>query len=1399
MPPTALIDSLRNVRVRVRRLSLLRGFGFVVSSIAGLLLAVVLLDYFLNLAPIPRIVVMLAAAVMVVMAIVRWIARPAAARMGLTEIAARLEEAFPQFDDRLRSAVDFSSQSSPGSRVMQDRVMIQAAELAEQTDLTSAIVTKPVWYSLAGAGGSLVALALIALLMGSEYLSPAMSRLLTPFHAQPWPKRVQIAMDGQLPDRVPAGRQIDVRLHLVKGDKPSRQAELCWDWGDGRVEKELMTRGADGVYAATLDAHGQGTMHVWTESGDDATAARTISVVEPMGIKSVELLVTPPPYTKQPATTLELDSAAATVTYGSTLSLIATFNKNIDPAHPLNVLPGQGQSKTPTINWQPAAGDAATGNWIARNTVAFALRAFDTDGFPNNDASEYQVIVRPDQPPDVQITYPEHNEECTPQAIVPIRAIAEDDFGVSSLRLVVMRLGDNPQSLANIDLVQNAVPTNGATWTALESTGEMRRWQVEYPWDLSKIQPPLKSGDMIEYHLEVTDNFSFEGNTHPPVSSSRFRISIVSQEQFASLMGDLVAQVRQQVVDVRNSQRAMKEETGDLQKQVAGEKKFTLADRAQAEALVATQTTAASQTRSASERLADLVRRMDENKSTAQDLRSMSADVRDALADVAEHPMKAAASKIDDAKDLTGDDSKIASARSTDLDAAQDQQEEAARKLDEAASRMGEAGGLPKEIEQLQEILAEQNRISHASDELGLRNLGKTPDQLSDPDRAQQQKNAADQDLLADKTDKAIDQLNSLANRLQKTDPASSQAMQQAAKSGQQQSVASQMRQSSQAQRQNQQSAAQQSQSQAEVGLQMMIRQLEEAQRHKLEELSRQLADMKDQIQSLIRQQAELNYQNLELRQGDVLAKTDPKVLDDLLDKAQWTRGHEPPVPDLDTQSRLQEQNERNARSVGKQAETLPDGSALEVGLDRAAQQMSRAISFLRDDSQTDTDRLAAAYEPPQIEALAALVKTADTLAEQMRKNDEKLNQQKKDSLRVAYEKILVAQKKIDADTKSLDQSPRTPDGQLGHRDEIRLRQLPGEQNDLADSTAKLQSDLSALGGIVYVWANNDIVDAMRDVQADLGIPKTDAVTQSEQQRIEDQLQAMIESLKVKPKQSQFTQGHNNAGGKGGSGGAPPLPPEAELRLLKRLQQAINKSTVTLSSQPTPPDAKLIALGQRQGELRTLLAQLLDKATKGQVALGPEADPKQKLPEEASDEDIDNQELEHVLLNGDGQPDPDQVKNDVALVGQRMSRSHQRLANDHDPGQTTQKIQKRILDNLDSLIEMARAEQSEPKPGQGQPSQATDPTAGLQPDNQASHQPPQSVGGSTPAATATNNRDVNTTGTPTTDITQTLKEWGALSPRKRAAVIEAATEKPIEKFRGLIDDYYKALGTRTGE
>src|SRR5205814_1162948 len=84
----------------------------------------------------------------------------------------------------------------------------------------------------------------------------------------------------------------------------------------------------------------------------------------------------------------------------------------------------------------------------------------------------------------------------------------------------------------------------------------------------------------------------------------------------------------------------------------------------------------------------------------------------------------------------------------------------------------------------------------------------------------------------------------------------------------------------------------------------------------------------------------------------------------------------------------------------------------------------------------------------------------------------------------------------------------------------------------------------------------------------------------------------------------------------------------AELRLLKAMQLAVNKNTKAADALPKAQQDKpgLVALGNRQGKLRTLLDNLLKKATQGKEGLNPEPDPKDKLPEEAGKETIETKE-----------------------------------------------------------------------------------------------------------------------------------------------------------------------------
>ena len=43
------------------------------------------------------------------------------------------------------------------------------------------------------------------------------------------------------------------------------------------------------------------------------------------------------------------------------------------------------------------------------------------------------------------------------------------------------------------------------------------------------------------------------------------------------------------------------------------------------------------------------------------------------------------------------------------------------------------------------------------------------------------------------------------------------------------------------------------------------------------------------------------------------------------------------------------------------------------------------------------------------------------------------------------------------------------------------------------------------------------------------------------------------------------------------------------------------------------------------------------------------------------------------------------------------------------------------------------------------------------------------------------------------ELKESLAEWGALTPRQRAAVMEGKGEQVLDSYRKIIEDYYKRL------
>jgi hypothetical protein len=566
-----------------------------------------------------------------------------------------------------------------------------------------------------------------------------------------------------------------------------------------------------------------------------------------------------------------------------------------------------------------------------------------------------------------------------------------------------------------------------------------------------------------------------------------------------------------------------------------------------------------------------------------------------------------------------------------------------------------------------------------------------------------------------------------------------------------------------------------------------------EADRRKLEELARKLDDLQKQIANLIRRQSGHNLDNLFLQGPDRIGKLETKLRESLITQAERDATNPSTISDVGVLSAGQEQTERNTRDIAKTAGDLPDGAEPSDHLTDAADKMERAIVSLRD------SKLAEAYDPPQVDALAALQAAKRIVDQQKSAADKKVQDRQKEAIRQVYVKLKEDQEKLNAATLQIDSSPRLDDGSLHREDAVRLGQLPGEQGRLADRAAKLDEDLSALGSIVYIWANHDLVRTMKEVKDDLGKPQTGHPTQIEQKRIVAQIDAMVRDLMIKPIESKFAQ-HNGGGGGGGKSGAG-LPSEAELRLLKDLQLSTNDATKDAAALEKKDQPVLLSLGNRQGEMRNLLDQLLRNASQGQMKLGPEPDNRDQLPEEAGAEEIENQELDKSLL--DDKPGAEVVQKDMDLVGDRMARARQRLALNSDPGKVTQAIQERIALNLDDLIEMARKKEAQTQ-GQSDPNAQAQQAmgkpkidSGAQPQNSQANSGVHKQTGATPAGNTYNPSGGSSSPDLSTDIHQKMAEWGGITPRQREAVIEGSGEQIIDKYKNLVDDYYRSLATKT--
>jgi hypothetical protein len=143
-----------------------------------------------------------------------------------------------------------------------------------------------------------------------------------------------------------------------------------------------------------------------------------------------------------------------------------------------------------------------------------------------------------------------------------------------------------------------------------------------------------------------------------------------------------------------------------------------------------------------------------------------------------------------------------------------------------------------------------------------------------------------------------------------------------------------------------------------------------------------------------------------------------------------------------------------------------------------------------------------------------------------------------------------------------------------------------------------------------------------------------------------------------------------------------------------------------------------------------------------------------------------------------------------------MSEASRRLDVEFDAGDETQAVQATILRRLDDAIQQAAAQRKLQQSSSRQPSgdrrtapdQPTDPQAkpGADPADAAAGDPARTTEAPAGGAASTE----RTTGG---DLRETRSAWGNLPPRERDEVIQGSREQFLDRYRHMIERYFRAL------
>jgi hypothetical protein len=766
--------------------------------------------------------------------------------------------------------------------------------------------------------------------------------------------------------------------------------------------------------------------------------------------------------------------------------------------------------EVPTSLGASFKGDTWSFTWVARESLRIPVHPVDKFGIASDAESVFRVEVRPDQSPEATVTVPAEDTEALPTATLNVTAEARDDVGLDSVaaewRLARKPSGSEgaaPEPIAEYSVLVSE--GGGAAEQPAEAASARRALVASGTLDLAQIG--AKPGDEVWITALAKDLYALDGRRHEPVRSAMRKVKVISREQ-------LVEQVWAELGAVRRTAIRMAEQQQALRDTVAQNREGTAASRDQA-ALAE----AATRQEGAIERLSQRVK---SNALADEEIAGVLDEARSLLNRARDAANEASGSLRQSQEAKAAGDQAAADKSKADAGTDQQRSQEALEQLAELLDKGEDAWSVRRGIERL---LEDQKSVRQQTAKLGEQTMGKTTAELSPQQRQEAAQLAEQQDALSQRAEEALNRLQQNAEQMRQQDPATAQALEEAARKAERARMQQQMEQAAQDIQQNRQQSAAQQQDSAIQSMEQMLDQMKQASRSRDEVLQRELASLVESLDALIHRQE---------RELASLAAAEPTAALAGLDSGMMGLH-------TNTTAVLEQ-----ARAAGGEAR---DAAGL---IETAATAQVDAIAGLR----------AETVNAPGVRTAEELsltkLKEARAKAEQARQRAEDRNaRRQRADLKKAYRELLDEQ--VDLRMRTQDVSGM----EQGRRQRAAARDLAAPQDQIRQKAAELAAQTSEIAeSDMFNFAHQRLTEMTTAAATRLGEGEANNGVLSRQTAAIRVLQSILESLSEADRNSDELREQNAGDDKSGgssSGGQQQqqprvIPEAAELKLLRAMQ-----------------------------------------------------------------------------------------------------------------------------------------------------------------------------------------------------------------------------------------------------